>query len=119
MTNFNLDYALQLLQQFRSQLDAWGVNNRGLWLAGALAALFFVLSVREVFCWFFQIHKVRDEVRSLRRELAELKGMFSGSLLAGQGQAQNSSRLPAEELIRIAEGLRDDKANSLKFRVDH
>jgi hypothetical protein len=109
----NIEDVLQRLQDFRSQLSDWGITNGMLWTIAGVAAVLFLLSVREVVCWFFRIHALRDEVRGLRKQLADLQRTLNEASVAPE---DTPAPLKPEELVRIAEGMREPAP---KFRLDH
>lgn len=73
MTDMNLSDILQLIQDLRSGLENWGITARGLWFAGGIALLLFILSLREVMSWFLRVYQLRQEVRTLRAEMLVLQ----------------------------------------------
>lgn len=113
--NLNLDLILQSVQDFRSQLEFWGVNNEALLVVAGVAAVLFILSLREVVTWYFRVNQVRDEVRELREQVASLQQMMQETrdfLLQPENPV---APMKPEELMRAAEGLRE----APKFRLDH
>jgi hypothetical protein len=102
-----VDQILQAVQDFRAHLTQWGINSTWLWIIGGLAALFFMMSLREVAGWFLRIHQMRNEMRALRLQISELQHMIE------------DCRSPAQEddSVESAKGLSDDKLS--KFRFDH
>lgn len=117
----NLDQVLQTVQDFRSQLEVWGVSSQALWFVGTAAALLFVFSLREVACWYFRIHQVQGEIRELRGQMMELQITLNQTrdLLTNGPAADNPTPpLKAEELIKISESMREPSA-AAKFRLDH
>jgi hypothetical protein len=111
----NIDDILQLIQDFRSQLEVWGVNSEALMVVGGIAALLFILSLREVTTWFFRVNQVRDEVRKLRAQMLELQQILVETRDAIITPEAPVVPMKPEELIKAAEGLRE----SPKFRLDH
>ena len=115
--NMSIDEILQMIQDLRSQLELLGVTKEGLWFAAGAASLLFMLSLREVLSWYFKVNRVRDEIMGLRAQIAELQNSVNATreLLTG-GAALSPLPLKPEELVKIAEGMRD---NAPKFRFDH
>ena len=111
----NLDDILQLVQDFRSQLEVWGVTSEALMVVGGIAALFFILSLREVTTWFFRVNQVRDEVRELRSQLIDLQRVLEETRDAVITPEAPVVPMKPEELLKAAEGLRELP----KFRLDH
>lgn len=107
-----IEYILDAIQNFRSALDQWGVTAETLIAVAFLAGILFVLSLREVMTWFLRVHTVRDEVRGLRAEIAELKSMLA-------------SRPSVIEIEAPAPGIqpeaqkKDDEKPAKAFRLDH
>lgn len=115
--NINLDEILQMIQDLRSQLDVWGVNNETLMITGGIAAILFILSLREVVTWYFRVNQVRDEVRELRSQMIVMQKMIMETrdfLIHPETSAPVIPMKP-EELVKIAEGMRE----APKFRLDH
>jgi len=114
--NINVDEILQMVQDFRSQLEVMGITNQGLWAVAGIAAILFILSLREVMTWFFRINHVRAEVRALRSQMAVMTRMLKDT----QDMLINPVNVPTppmkpEELLKVAEGMRETP----KFRLDH
>jgi hypothetical protein len=115
MNNIKYDAILQLIQDFRSQLDTWGVNSETLMVVGGIAALLFILSLREVATWYFRINQVRDEVRELRAQLLVMHKMVAETRdYLIQPEAPVVPMRP-EELMKAAQGMKE----APKFRLDH
>jgi hypothetical protein len=113
--SINLDEILQLIQDFRSQLELWGVNSEALWVVGGLAALLFILSLREVATWYFRINLVREEVRELRAQMLALTSMVQETRdFLIEPEAAVVPMKP-EELMKAAQGMKE----APKFRLDH
>ncbi len=102
----NVEQALQWIQNFRSQLEAWGVTNGTLMLVAAVAGIVFFFSFREVACWYFRISRLRDEVQSLRMQIETLQQTLdkSGTLSAEEDASAESQQ---------------NAATPNKFRFDH
>ncbi|HMN68867.1 MAG TPA: hypothetical protein PKC28_10050 [Bdellovibrionales bacterium] len=69
----NLQFVLEALQNLRTRIDAWGLTTESLWIAAAVAAVFFLLSFREVITWFLKMSHLREELRELREENAAMR----------------------------------------------
>ena len=121
----NIDEILQTVQDLRSQLDTWGVTNEGLFFAGAIAVLLFVLSLREVLTWYMRVSQVRDEVRQLRAQMTLMQKTMleTQELIAKQFGGEITKPLTSDELLSSAKTIRpqDSKSDSnpTKFRFDH
>lgn len=112
----NWDNALQMIQEFRSQLDIWGVTNSGLLVAGGIAALLFLFSLREVATWFFRIHQVRSEVRELRAQMMAMQQTLEETRdLLSQTALENEAEVPKKKDIV----LKPEGTSGARFRFDH
>jgi hypothetical protein len=69
----NMDTVLKIVENLRSSIENWGITNEGLWVAGALALIIFVFSLREVLTWFLKIQTIAEDIRYIRREIKDLK----------------------------------------------
>lgn len=54
-------------------IEQWGISQEALWIAGGIAAVLLVFSLREVLTWFLKIQTLTEDLRSLRREVKDLK----------------------------------------------
>ena len=121
----NFEDILPAIQDFRSQLETWGVTTEGLWCAAVGAAVLFLISVREVSSWYFKVNRVRDEIRALRAQLVQLQSAVNEMRLIMTGGSPSTAPLKPEELVKIAEGMRDSGSGGApsdapaKFRFDH
>ncbi len=107
-----IEYFLDAIQSFRSALDQWGVTAETLIAVAFLAGILFVLSLREVMTWFLRVHTVRDEVRGLRAEIAELKSMLASH------SSVLETEVPALEIQPVTK-KKDDEKPAKAFRLDH
>ncbi|MGE3760457.1 MAG: hypothetical protein AB7H97_22015 [Pseudobdellovibrionaceae bacterium] len=69
----SIDSVLLAIENFRSQIEQWGISNEALWIAGVVAAILLVISLREVLTWFLKIQTLTEDLRALRREVKDLK----------------------------------------------
>jgi hypothetical protein len=69
----SIDSVLVAVENLRSLIEKWGVSNEALWVAGAAALVLLFFSLREVLTWFLKIQNLAEEMRSLRREVKDLK----------------------------------------------
>lgn len=90
----NLQFVLEALQNLRTRIDAWGLTTESLWIAAAVAAVFFLLSFREVITWFLKMSHLREELRELREENAAMRTSIDQihALLAVQ---ESTAEVPA------------------------
>lgn len=106
----NIDQVLQAVQDFRSQLEVWGITSEALWFVAVFASLLFALSLREVAGWYFRIHKMRDELHELRQQMAVMQEAQEEALeLLTNLQPQTPQ----------AAATKTEPANSTVFRLDH
>jgi hypothetical protein len=110
----SISESAQALQDFRSQLEVWGVTTQGLIAIALIAFFFFLLSAREVVGWFLKTSGVRDEVRELRGQIDQLQR----SIDAMSGM-QEKPEHPVEKIS--AKGKTGSEAASSRntFRLDH
>lgn len=126
--SFNIDAILQFIQELRSQLENWGVNSDTLFAVAVVAVILFLFSLREVATWYFRINQVRDEVHALRTQVQTLQ-IALNDLAAGAAaatpespsvslpQKMEVSPMAKEELLKVAEGMREDSKPS-RFHFD-
>lgn len=129
--NLNIDAILQAVQDWRGQLEDWGVNNQSLYVIGVVAAVLFLLSLREVSAWYFKINKIRDEVRELRGQMSDLQILLRETRDSMRGATGPLlTPMKPDELLKIASEMRDGTDNAAlkkkdvgspttKFRFDH
>jgi len=73
----SIEAILKLIQDSRESIDQWGVTTQTLIAVAFVAGIFFILSLREVMTWFLRVHALRDDVKSLRKDIAELKALIN------------------------------------------
>ena len=88
-----IETTLEFIQNFRSLIDQWGVTSETLIAVAFLAIAMFILSFREVAGWFLRVHTLRDEVKGLRHDIAELKSM----MIANKPLELEEARAPEEK----------------------
>ena len=96
------------LQDFRAQLEAWGVTAGGLVLIGLIAFALFLLSAREVAGWFLKTGGLREEIRSLKADVARLQATLDGVEVEEPGE-KKKDKLSAKS----------EDAAARTFRLDH
>lgn len=111
-----IETLLEAIQNFRSSIDQWGVTAETLLAVAFLATVMFVLSLREVATWFLRVHSLRDEVRSLRKDIAELKGMMATS---GPSPIAVTIEEEEEEPVVTISKKKDEEKPAKAFRLDH
>jgi hypothetical protein len=107
-----IENVLEAIQNFRTQIDQWGVTAETLIAVAFLASVMFVLSLREVMTWFLRVHTLRDEVKGLRKDISELKTMIAARPLVIE------TEVPAAEEPAPVKKKEDEKP-SKTFRLDH
>jgi hypothetical protein len=101
-----IETLLESIQNFRSLIDQWGVTAETLIAVAFLAIVMFIFSFREVAGWFLRVHTLRDEVKGLRQDIAELKSMMSANKpLDFEEEAPSKKKEPEK--------------SSKSFRLDH
>lgn len=104
--------SIKAVQDFRSLLANWGVTAGGLVAIALIAFIFFLISAREVLGWFLKTGGVRDEVRDLKREIAELK-----ELVERLNGTEPQIEAPAEKITPLKKDAQASTARG--FRLDH
>lgn len=94
------------LQDFRAQLEAWGVTAGSLVLIGLIAFALFLFSAREVVGWFLKTGGLREEVRDLRADIARLQASIDGI------DSEEPVDKPKDKISAKAEAARS-------FRLEH
>ena len=69
----DMNSVIAAVANLRTLLDQWGVTTEMLLAAAAVSTLFSLLSLREVLLWFFRVNHLRDDVKTLRLEVQELR----------------------------------------------
>lgn len=109
--------ALNYLQEFRSQLEVWGVTNEFLFIVASISGIIFLFSLREVLGWFLRVPHLRSEIRSLNKQLAEAQRLLTemnGKLSEGKPTTQTIENAPEED-----DEDDDDSSGRPQFRLDH
>lgn len=120
MTDMNLADLLQIIQGLRAQLENMGITAQSLWIALAVALVFFVLSLREVASWYLRVSQVRSEVRALRAELMTMqKTLDEVRGFLQSGAAAEDAVEKADEAEAESESRKPDSSGSHRFRFDH
>jgi hypothetical protein len=104
----NIFDILKQAQDFRSQLEVWGITSGFLWAVGFVSCFFFVLSTREVLGWYLRTNHLRDEVKAMRAQLQDLQAALD-KLNEGHSKA-------AAEAEKAKEPVAD---GSKSFKLTH
>ena len=73
----NFESLLLFLEDTRALLERSQITPTALLVTGLIAAVFFLLSLREVVSWFLKVSLVRVEVRRLRKQSDEMLIMMT------------------------------------------
>jgi hypothetical protein len=116
MMNMNFADILQAIQDVRAQIDTLGITTRELWIAGGIALVLFILSLREVLAWYLRISQVRGEVRDLRAQMLTMQATLNETrnLLLAQN---TESEEPKDEGAKRKTAPKSEAAS--RFRFDH
>jgi hypothetical protein len=105
------------LQEFRSQLDGWGVNTGSLIIVAFVSGVVFLFSLREVLGWFLRVPHLRAEIRSLNRQLAEAKQLLKE--VNGKLDAEGKTTVSRTEAAPEPEEGENSYGGRPQFRLDH
>jgi hypothetical protein len=108
----NVDQILQSIQDFRSQLEVWGITSEALWFLGAAAGLLFLLSLLEVSSWYFRVNQVREEIREMRGQVANLQRSMDETRDLLESMQSEESETPSK-------GGKPESPTANLFRFDH
>lgn len=106
-----MDSFLQAVENFRSLIENWGITNEALWTAGAIAAILFIVSLREVLAWFLKIQTIAEDLRHLRKEVRDLKQY----MVVAREMSEIASQTEAAPVAVAATKEASDK----RFPFDH
>lgn len=104
----NFESVLDLIQNFRAQLDAWGLSATGLLFIGLGAFLVFLYSLREIVIWFFKLHALRRDIEKLHSKVDALTEMLT--------RLQTAAPTTLGEPAPVAKVVAKDPS---QFRLDH
>lgn len=68
-----IELILKATQEFRSQLESWGVTTDYLIYVGLGAFLLFIVSLREVLGWYLRTNALRAEIRVLGEQVYQMQ----------------------------------------------
>lgn len=109
----NLSVALRTLQDFRSQLEDWGITSGLLILIGTLSAILVFISFREILGWYLKTHLMREEIQDLRRQLEGIQ-----KVLEEVRDGVTDLEAPLTPLKKAQEP-EEKTPGSKHFRLDH
>lgn len=104
---------LKDIQDFRSQIDQWGVTAETLIAVAFLALVMFVFSLREVLTWFLRVNTLREEMRDLKNEISELKALISKEPITIEKE------ILVDEFSSDSDKKKGDGAFTKPFKLDH
>jgi hypothetical protein len=109
---------LSYLQEFRSQLETWGITNGVLIVIAVVSGVVFLFSLREVLGWFLRVPHLRAEIKSLNQQLTDAKQLLT------EMNGKLSETKPTALVIETAQEEEDDSEESSpdgrpQFRLDH
>lgn len=114
-----IDTVLLAIENFRSMIEKWGISGEALWVAGAIALVLFVFSLREVMTWFLKIQAIAEDLRALRKEVKDLKQFMTVAREVNEivmSQKADEAAMTAAAAPAAAE---TEKAPSKRFPFDH
>jgi hypothetical protein len=119
----NIDTILSFIQTFRAQLETWGITTEFLIAVGLIAAMLFVVSLREVAGWFLKVNGLREEIRKLHKQNDELQlslDLIRDSLLRMETARPVIVETPVEkESAAPAPTADESNAQAKRFTLDH
>ena len=121
----NIQTVLETIQEWRTQIDAWGITNETLIAVGVIALVLFMLSLREVACWFLKTTQTQDEIRALRLEITNLHKTLERTREMMAERATSSTVMVNEEVAEeAAETLQPqppakEETPAKRFTLDH
>lgn len=104
--------ALNYIQQFRTQLENWGITQQVLIGIGLVCTIVLLVSLREVAGWVLRVPHMRKEIHSLRLQVTEMHktlNEMNEKLMAGVMADEGAQESEAEP----------QKACRPQFRLDH
>lgn len=99
---------LKSVQDWRAQLESYGINYDTLIVIGALALALFMISLREIVVWYFRIGQLHDQMRVMHDQLIYIrKTLEEAKILIQMPPEAGKSGEPAKP------------APGKKFHLDH
>jgi len=65
------------LEAFREQLVVWGITPNVLMFIGIISIVTLFFSVRVVVKWYFGIHAIQDDLRTMKKQLSDIQVLLS------------------------------------------
>lgn len=103
---------LLIIQQWRAELEAFGITYETLMIVGALATALFLISLREVVVWYLRIGQLHEQMRVMHDQLIYIRKTLEEAKILIQMPAD--MRAPDKEKEEPVQ-----KAPPKKFTLDH
>lgn len=125
----NAESNLKSIDDLRAWLESMGVTTQGLLIVAAVAALLFVLSLREVLSWYLKVQHMRSEIRAMSAQVSEMQKSLEQMremLMLQVTTPSNEDSIP--EVVKFdaesaASGASEDKKSATepgkRFSFDH
>lgn len=105
--------ALNYVQQFRTQLETWGITQDFLIAVAAVSSIVFLLSLREVAGWLLRVPHMRQEIKSLRQQVNDMHKTLN------EVNEKILARAMSEEEDEVKTEAEPQSAGRPQFRLDH
>jgi len=115
----SIDSVLLAIENFRSLIEKWGISNEALWVAGGLALVLLFFSLREVLTWFLKIQTLAEDLRSLRREVRDLKQYMEVAREVHEIAMNQKAGETTESVIVAQAAAEEEKAPVRRFPFDN
>ncbi len=118
----SFENVMQLIEGLRAELERMGVTTQVLAIVAVIAAVFFLISFREVLSWFLKVPQLRNEIRAQRAQIAEMQKSLEqmrDMLLVQVTTPDETEPPPASVAKATADELDQDEAPSKRFTFDH
>lgn len=96
------------VQQWRAQLEVWGINYDALLVIGSLAIVLFLISLREIVVWYLRIGQLHEQMRTMHDQLIYIRNTLEEAKILIQMPDVSKEK---EEPLKAAPGK--------KFNLDH
>jgi hypothetical protein len=123
LQNISLQNIFDAVLELRSMLDVWGVTSQTLLIAGGIALILLMLSLREVLAWYLKISDLKSQMTVMSQEIVRLQDMLADtrSLLLQSREEELEEAVAKSEVPNVSSASEEAKpANrSHRFRFDH
>ena len=93
----------ETINQLRDILIKLNLSNWSLLFFGALFLISFLLSTREILCWFLKVPTLKKEIRNLRSQVTELQTEIK--VLSERGPLNEAAVVTKPKFFNIRENL--------------